>query len=213
MSFCAPSKTGNRDSCYDDDDLELLINVYNSNSNKKIDPDIPRSEKIKALLDVFSDECKDDQICWLNHSKVRNDVYDTDIEETTFVPRGPTKEQEWLSNHDILNTMIQYEEIYPSFHFIGAEPCNFLKLSKNNRSVFDDEDLRRLYNEGKQKIGLVLNTQGYEQGGEHWVSIYADLDKNLLYYFDSNGDKPFNDAKVFMNRVCLLYTSPSPRDV
>jgi hypothetical protein len=201
MLYCAPSNSTNKGSCYDDEDLDLFIKLYNQKSNGNIDINISRIKKIKALLDVFSDKCGDDQICWLSHPIVRDSISNTDIEETTFRPKGPIQVRKWLSNYDILNTMIQYEEIFPTFHFIGAEPCNFLGLPRHERSVFDSEDLKKLYNNNKRKIGLILNTQGYEQGGEHWVSIYTDLDKNIIYYFDSNGDKPFKDAKVFITRI------------
>ena len=107
-------------------------------------------------------------------------------------PLGPEKETEWLSNFDIENVMKWYEQKYPDFKFYGAIPL-------------DCEDynfcpLRRFTND-KSKIGVIYNLDRYGQSGSHWVSLFADLEKCVVYFSDSAGKPPKPDIMRFVERI------------
>jgi hypothetical protein len=208
--LCAPSKQQNNFSCFSNDAINIIVNAYNAkNTHNSIDPTLSRRELITILTNRFKDRCGNDQTCWLTHPIV-SQVVTNDMRENTFIPKGPTDKQEWLSNIDILNVMKQYESMYTDFHFIGAEPADFLNLNRHSGSLMNWKDFEK---SKKRKIGLILNTLPSNTSGEHWVAIYADLDKNLLYYFDSTGHKPFHSAKVFMTRLAYyMYTKKNQID-
>ena len=41
-----------------------------------------------------------------------------------------------------------------------------------------------------KKIGAVFNTDVSTGAGEHWISMFLDLQNRTLCFFDSVGDKP-----------------------
>jgi Ulp1 family protease len=42
---------------------------------------------------------------------------------------------------------------------------------------------------GKTKIGLIFNTDPHDKPGEHWISMFINIKKGLIYFFDSAGDR------------------------
>ena len=57
---------------------------------------------------------------------------------------------------------------------VFPEICNF-----NSKNLKDS---------GKTKIGFIFNTDPHYKSGSHWIAMYLDLNKKVLFYFDSNGD-------------------------
>jgi Ulp1 family protease len=45
--------------------------------------------------------------------------------------------------------------------------------------------LDNLQNRGKRKLGVVFNLDKHYQNGSHWVSMFVDLDKHTIFYYDS----------------------------
>ena len=43
---------------------------------------------------------------------------------------------------------------------------------------------------GKYKLGVIFNLDEHYKSGSHWVALYADLNKDQVYFFDSYGKKP-----------------------
>jgi Ulp1 family protease len=54
---------------------------------------------------------------------------------------------------------------------------------------------------GKQKIGIVFNTDPHDKPGEHWVSMFIDVRAKVIFFFDSTGDKPQRRIRTFMKMV------------
>jgi hypothetical protein len=42
---------------------------------------------------------------------------------------------------------------------------------------------------GKTKIGIVFNTDPHYKGGSHWISLFINIKKGTIFFFDSAGDK------------------------
>ena len=54
---------------------------------------------------------------------------------------------------------------------------------------------------GINKIGFVFNTDKHYKGGSHWISMYLDLDKKLLFFFDSAGNKVPKQIEKLMKEI------------
>jgi hypothetical protein len=143
--------------------------------------------------------CKD-QLCWTRTEpvqKITDNKIKEDIKHYTFRPNGPKKQHEWLSTTDINKVMKQYEMQHKNFLFLGALPYDFDELPYYNTQDLNFNELEK----GKYKIGAVINLDIHTQSGSHWVALYANLDENKIYYFDSFGKKPGKRIRNFCNRI------------
>lgn len=209
---CAPSKKYHEGSCYSTEQLEKMAHIYNNalKSNnisndkiKKREIKIMNDKKylLKELTERLENVCND-QICWLKQKFMKEfrkdnpDFYE-DLKES-FRPIGPEKKFEWLSTTHINEVMKQYERKYPDFKFYGAVPIDFddLPYTGIKKINFD-----RLVESGKTKLGFVFNLDEHWKSGSHWVSMYADLKKNQIYFFDSYGTKPDKRIKSLVKRI------------
>lgn len=102
---------------------------------------------------------------------------------------GPKTQKEWLSNHDIDNTLKEYEKIYPHFEFLSAVPIdcqnyNFCSLHKNKL------DFNKSYEKGKRLFGTVFNLDKMYESGSHWTAFMMSTNTKKTYYYDSALGKP-----------------------
>lgn len=190
---CAPSKTYKDGSCLTLEALQLIAKNHNKNTNTKFHIKITddKSEMVKLLEKALSNKC-DDQICWTRVAVLE------EIEKETFRPEGPNKRYAWLSTSDINDVVIQYQDKHKDFIFLGAVPADFEELTVlgiNNLDFYDFEK------EGKSKLGMVINLDDSRGNGTHWVSLFVDLKKGQIYYFDSVGKKPYDRTKKFINKI------------
>ena len=116
-----------------------------------------------------------------------------------FRPPGPNTRFKWLNTTNINLVMKQYEKKYNDYKFFGAVPIDF-----DNPMVSDIlfNDYNELYNNDIKRIGFVFNLDRHDQGGSHWVALYCNLDKKLIYFFDSYGTNPYQDEKY--KNICIL---------
>ena len=112
---------------------------------------------------------------------------------------------EWLNTLDIEVVMKQYEKKYKDFMFIGPVPIDFDKELHPGNCVINELcklNLKKIKNNGKNKLGVIFNLDPHDKPGSHWVSMYADFDKlNEIYYFDSYGLKEPTEVTKLMNRL------------
>jgi hypothetical protein len=138
-------------------------------------------------------ECSN-EICFME--KLVDSHNDTEkFKKEFFAPIAPkswnNNINEWLSNIDIANVLTQYEEAYPEFKFIGPSPIDFNDYVHNS-CVYPELcnlNVKELYNKGIRKFGIVFNLSHHNEKGSHWVSLFTDLNKKFVFYFDSCGDK------------------------
>ena len=81
---------------------------------------------------------------------------------------------------------------------MGTVPSDFEDLPVLGISNIKFENLEK---DGKTKLGLVINLDKHDEEGSHWVSVYSDLHKNQVYFFDSVGKPPIKGIKKFINRL------------
>ena len=207
---CAPGKKFIDGSCLSIHDLVKILQLYYETNNQPM-PQLEEYNKPSLLQKVNhimknSAECKDnDQVCWIE-SKMIADNQDSDVNliaNETFRPEGPDGKKKWLSTSHINNVLLQYETKFPDFKFFGAVPYDFDNLQQ--LEIYN-VDFDKLVQSGKTKIGMVINLDTHDMSGSHWVSLYADLLKNRIYFFDSFAQKPGKRlTKTIRNILNFMY--------
>ena len=180
---CSPSHANNGHTCYTVKHLKEMARGINTTlpSSSKISLNHNKQNLWSSIREKLSDECKDEW-CWINHGRVKNTI-NTKMLEKVFRPIHPEGDENvWLSTSDINSVMKQYEEIYPNFVFFGPVPINFKQVSKEVGNI----NIKTIYNKGVRQIGLVFNTDPSYKKGRHWMSMFIDLHKFEVNYFDSN---------------------------
>lgn len=208
---CAPGKMFEDGSCIEASDLFEMAAGYNqdpANKGKEIKLDrnleVLNPKKYKRyLIQQFNkrmDKVCDSQRGWLEQGfmkylkpKVRENLL-----TNTFRPEGPQGKFEWLNTVNITQVVEQYENQYKDFKFLGAVPMDFDDLPYIG---LDKLDFNELKNSGKTKFGIIFNLDEHDKPGSHWVSMYGDLQKGGLYYFDSYGTPPEERVRTLMRRI------------
>lgn len=197
---CAPGREYNEGSCFSLEQLKKMALQVNKHYKINIDINQNKKDLLRQLNKVFKEkyDC-DDQLCWLELDVVK-DLDDSEINNYTFRPAGPDRGNKWLSNFDIDKVLKQYEKIYTDFISFGAMPNDFadIRFLDINKNQFNFENLM---SRNKFRIGMVLNHDNSNMGGSHWVALYIDLKKKLIYYFDSYGYEPKKEVKDYINKV------------
>ena len=199
---CAPSKQYSEGTCFTLEALQTLAKEYNINVGMHNNSIITITNSKQDLLKQLSKNivnCGSDQLCWIKQSWLNNNKHE-DIVKNTFRPKGPQAKFKWFSTTNINEIISQYEYKYKDFLYLGAVPMNFEKLSDLDLSNIDYDDL---YNNNKTKLGMVINLDEHWQSGSHWVALYADINQNKIYYFDSYGIKPEQRVCDFVKKIAL----------
>jgi len=211
--YCTPDKANNFFTCFSNDALVKIAEEFNKEHNQKIN--IPKKfnkNNRKKLWENIEDAMKaytkcDEDYCLLDTSYTKN-LKDVDILHNTFRPEMPQSWEKnkntWLSTIDIAVVMKQYEQKYNEFAFIGPVPIDF-DLRIGFGMCISNElcgiDLESLISKGKTKLGIVFNLDPHNRGGSHWVSMYTDLMKGGVYFFDSYAYKPKQEIYDLMKRI------------
>ena len=97
---------------------------------------------------------------------------------------------EWLSNFDIDAVLLQYNDVFPSFHYVTSSSIDYDTLIGDDVCVTQQLcklDIGALYESGIRTIGIVFNLDKHTQPGSHWVTVCISLEQHLFAYVDSNG--------------------------
>lgn len=193
--YCSPSRENLALSCYNDMELEDIYQKTFSVSQIK-----DREEMVKELTSHFKKQCKNDQSCWTNDEK---------LIERVFRPLSSWGKDGWLSDRDIDSVLSQYEDSSNKYCHLGCERVDFWYRSKN--------DLRHtkftpLLEKGIKKFSLVILLYGYRKESyyqEHWVSIFIDLPRKTIDYFDSSNFDviPAMEFLLFEIQLQLILTT------
>ena len=170
----------------------------------KIDSTDPKEVWIK-LKEYLKSICNKES-CWLKQNFVSGKL-DKELKDS-FAPVSPAEwkknPNEWLSSVDILDVMKQYEKAYKCFEFMGPSPIDFDTKMMGNQCVWSELcnfNLQEQINSGKTKIGIIFNTDKHTGGGIHWLSLFINIKKGEIFFYDSAGNKPAKQIQVFIDRV------------
>ena len=183
-----------------------MKNLWNArHPDHKIESNTPY--EIWSRLKVNMKDVCDIESCWLKQQFISNDL-DKELSSHTFTPKSPKSwvknPTEWLSSIDIENVMKQYENTYKCFDFIGPSPIDFDTRVMYGQCVWDELcnfDLQKHIKRGKNKIGVIFNTDPHYLNGSHWISLFIDIKKSFIFYFDSNGEPIPKEVDILCKRI------------
>jgi len=204
---CSPKSKGemNGFSCYTDNSLFKLRDLWNArHPNLKISSNNPKdihSQLSKNLKNVCSTEA-----CWLKQKgdfgHIKDELSDS------FAPISPPEwkknPNEWLSSEDIIKVMKQYEKAYKCFDFLGPTPIDFDTKKMYGECVWDELcnfSLENQIKKGKTKIGIIFNTDPHNKPGKHWISLFINIKKKKIFFFDSTGDEAPPEVAALIERI------------
>ena len=199
---CSLIAANNEDkyTCFSMDALRILARTYNMRHPSKAIAFGSMSKRAiwNALHEAFLERgCGEDETCWVRELGAEH-VANV---KRWLKPSKPTNMswanfcEMWLTTEQIRDVMHQYQHIFRSnFMFLGVSPINFQESYESGECVGRltcDFSVSRLLSAGKTRFGLIANTDKAEEPGEHWVSLYCNMDPNSknygIYYYDSNG--------------------------
>ena len=202
---CSPENKEKEYTCYSNEDLYKLRDMWNARH-----PDRPiktkKSKDIWYLLKEYYANICNKESCWVRHmtknTKMEKELLDA------FAPESPKEwkknPNEWLSSIDILEVMNQYEKKYKCFEFLGPSPIDYDTHRIYGECVWEELchfDLKEQIKRGKTKIGIIFNLDPHYKGGSHWVSLFINIKKSSIFFFDSAGEDIPAQIKKFADTV------------
>ena len=204
---CSPKPKDelNNFTCYTNKDLYKLRDLWNArHPDVKISSNSPK-EIHRLLTEKLSNVCNKES-CWLKQKgdfgPVTSDMADSFAPESP--PEWKNNPNEWLSSEDIIKVMKQYEKAYKCFDFIGPSPIDFDTRKLYGECVWEELcnfNLKDQIKNGKTKIGIIFNTDPHNKPGQHWISMFINIKKKTIFFFDSTGDKPLPEIMVLVERI------------
>jgi hypothetical protein len=202
---CSPENKHNEYTCYSENDLVKLKDMWNARH-----PDKPiktnNSKQIwQQLKDYYASICNKES-CWVRqmtkNTKMEQELLDA------FAPEAPKEwnknPNEWLSSIDILEVMNQYEKKYKCFDFLGPSPIDYDTHKLYGECVWEELchfNLEQQIKKGHTKFGVIFNLDPHYKGGSHWVSLFINVKKKTIFYFDSAGETIPSQIKKFVDSV------------
>lgn len=203
---CAANTKKKRFTCYSNDSLHILKKYWNKkHPDRKINTNDSR-EIWTSLKKNLQNSCNKES-CWLKQQFILHGL-NSQLKNYTFAPDAPSSwkknPNEWLDSLDIIKVMKQYEHLHKNFSFIGPSPIDFDKRKEYNECVWEELckfNLQKELLSGKKKIGIIFNLDPHWKEGSHWTSLFIDIPRKFIFYFDSTGDKEPKEVRKFINRV------------
>jgi Ulp1 protease family, C-terminal catalytic domain len=203
---CGPkTKMKKNYTCLEDETLVKLKELWNArHPDQRIDANesheiwLQLNQKLKGVCNKES--------CWLKQKFVEGRL-NKELKES-FAPKSPDEwkknPNEWLSSTDILDVMKQYEKTYKCFDFIGPSPIDFDTHKMYGECVWEELcnfNLEEQIKNGRFKIGIIFNTDPHDKGGSHWISMFINIKKGEIFFFDSAGDKAPPQVMRLVKRI------------
>ena len=191
--------------CYTNKDILKLRDHWNArHPDDKINSNSPK-EIHNFLAENLKDICNN-EACWLKQNTIFGHL-ESELADS-FAPESPPEwkknPNEWLSSTDIMKVMKQYEKAYKCFDFIGPTPINFNTRKLYGECVWEELcnfNLEKLINKGITKIGIIFNTDPDTKPGQHWISMFINIKKKTIFFFDSTGDKPPKEVTNLIAKI------------
>lgn len=202
---CGPEGNSKKYTCIRDESICKLKTLWNKRhpDNKIKNTSIRKTWG--ALKKKLRNVC-DKESCWLKQKFAKKGM-GKEL-NVAFAPQSPEKwkknPNEWLSSTDIIAVMKQYERKYKCFEFIGPSPIDYDTHKMYGECVWEELchfDLKKEISNGKKKIGIIFNLDPHYKGGSHWVSLFINITKGTIFYFDSVGKTIPPQIKKFVKEV------------
>jgi len=210
---CSPKVDKKKFTCYSDKNLHKMRDMWNS---RHPDQQINTNDSFEIwnkLKQYYSKMCNKES-CWIRQLAKNTPMKKELLDD--FSPESPKEwdnnPNEWLSSVDISEVMKQYERTYKCFEFIGPSPIDFDTKKMRGECVWDELcnfNLKEQIKNGKTKIGIIFNTHPHYKSGEHWISLFINIKKGEIYFFDSAGEQVLKKIKTFVDRIIYQGTKLS----
>jgi hypothetical protein len=192
---CHPKNKTKKYTCYDDNTLVMFKTLWNKKHNDKI--------VSTDVLGIWSELQKKIPMC--SDEKCWADKLNTKADPNIFSPKSPKdwETNKWLSNFDIEAVLKQYKEAYPNFDYLGPAPIDFDKIL-GSKCVDDKICKLNIADKLKNKINKIafsINLDEHGDDGSHWVTLFVDLEKKFIFYFDSAGEDIPDEIQKLMDRI------------
>lgn len=191
---CHPKNKTKKYTCYEDNTLVMFKNLWNQKyKNNKI-----KSNDVFGIwneLQTKIPHCTDEK-CWADQMKIQTNA---------FRPKAPKvwEKNKWVSNRDIESVLKQYKEAYPNFDYLGPTTIDFDKIVRSscvNNKICKLNISDKIKNK-INKIAFSLNLDKSGGNGTHWVTLFVDIEKRFIFYFDSCGIRIPKEVQNLMNRI------------
>ena len=202
---CSPKTQKKKYTCFEDETLYKLKDLWNARH-----PDsIIKTNDVKEIWEILNSKLNNvcnKESCWLKQKFVDGKL-NKEL-AASFAPVSPKEwkknPNEWLSSIDILDVMKQYESAYKCFDFIGPSPIDFDTHKMYGECVWEELchfNLEDEMNNGKFKIGVIFNLDPHYEPGSHWVSLFVNVKRGTIFYFDSAGEEIPGKIMDFVNKI------------
>jgi hypothetical protein len=202
-------------SCYTEDVLNQIKDAYNQNNEKELQITSTDPKYIWWELRKRLDHCEQED-CWLR--EIQDKDVKKQIDNIIFAPDRPNEWNKdpvsWLSNYDIASVLRQYEVSHPTFKLLGPSSIDYDTKLGDGECVWNDLckiSLNNLVKSGKRKLGIVFNLDKHNQPGSHWVSLFVDLDNNVIFYYDSATNSIPREVTRLKNNIIAQGKDMIPR--
>lgn len=207
-------------SCFTHSELRLIASEF----NKKKHPSIPKikaktkKELTEKLIEAYKHICDKHQFCWIRQTLTEPEKIKR--LESAFRPKKPESwdrdHNTWLNTYDILNVMQQYDKLYKDFSFLGVYPIDFAEKNSSGYCIGElmcDFDIHKnMLEQKKKRFGIVFNTDKSTGPGQHWISLYCDLNPKRnnygIYYYDSVANPTPPQVVRFMKKIAEQVNDP-----
>lgn len=191
-------------SCMTSEVILKIRDEYNKDHDKKIVATKPALiwHELRMKLDT-KDERK-----WVN--EIDDTKLRAQIKKQLFAPEHPPEwlknPNEWLTNYDIDKVMEQYEMENKDFKYLGTTPIDYDYIVDTTSQTCVEDDLckfnlKELMSQGKRRFASVFNLDKHDQSGSHWVSVFIDVNKRIIMFFDSASGSVPKKITEFINSV------------
>lgn len=220
---CAFGTKFNGWTCFTDEKLRAIVEAYVRYSGDESLQGVPLKGQHERLLEKMKISDGDERKLlradfMMSVKEVDKELY-YDIMLGTFAPKAPHCCEPyhdsasccpWLSNFDIMRVMYQFQRAHPRFLFLDAPSSDFRDhdVYHMSRRYFHFSDIRARYDQ----FAAIINLDLRNEGGSHWVTLFCDIPKRAIYFFDSTGSSPYYRKHrvpyivVFMLEIASLMT-------
>ena len=187
-------------SVFDEQEIKRLCEVYNREHPREtpINCDKSAEDVWRELQSRLGSKCKTGRAECIVSSLLRR-------------PRAPKEwslnREEWLSSDDIDAVEKNYVDVFADYAYVGTVPMDFDLKDETRKclvSTLCSLKLPDMVKKGKERIGIVVNTDPHDGPGQHWVAVFCDVRSELEYprvtYFDSYAKTPEPEIKALMKR-------------
>lgn len=193
MNHCSPKKTiHNSYTCFTKYELIHITKYFNKVLKIQLSTSLNKYElylQLKKFINPIT-KCSH-EICWLQHKSFLNSLPYSPLK--IFKPQMPNKRYALLNTFDINLILSQYEQIFPNFKYLGAQPSNF--FSNKNYNIITNAI------QNFDFVGLIFNLDEHDQPGSHWVAVFINSKNKTIEYFDSLGHKPIENISRTLNII------------